>query len=192
MSDPVFANPSRRCFAMLVKALARRPEDRFGSAAEWLASLRSLAVSPAAADDDRTIVTPSAYWSASAALPAHATGGSNPPMPVPSAPRNWPPEMLARIERQLAIHMGPLASLLVRRAATQANDLPALGAQLAAVLPDTARLDSSRPSRGRRRARPICRWSRRHRRAQASRWLRLRRRYRLYRPRAPQVGRRAV
>ncbi|MGF6959555.1 serine/threonine-protein kinase [Paraburkholderia youngii] len=127
--------------AMLVKALARRPEDRFGSAAEWLASLRSLADSPAAADDDRTIVTPSAYWSASAALPAHATGGGNPPMPVPLAPRNWPPETLARIERQLAIHMGPLASLLVRRAATQANDLPALGAQLAAVLPDTARLE---------------------------------------------------
>jgi serine/threonine-protein kinase len=49
--------------------------------------------------------------------------------------------MLARIERQLATHMGPLAGLLVRRAATQANDLPALGAQLAAVLPDKARLE---------------------------------------------------
>ncbi|NVH73181.1 hypothetical protein FSB08_11470 [Paraburkholderia sp. JPY432] len=49
--------------------------------------------------------------------------------------------MLARIERQLAIHMGPFASLLVRRAATRANDLPALGAQLAAVLADTARLE---------------------------------------------------
>ncbi|WP_049870246.1 protein kinase domain-containing protein [Paraburkholderia atlantica] len=127
--------------AMLAKALARRPEDRFGSAAEWLASLRSLAVSPAAADDDRTIVTPSAYCSASASWPTHATGGGKPPVPVPSVQRSWPPEMLARIERQLATHMGPLASLLVRRAATQASDLPALGAQLAAVLPDTARLE---------------------------------------------------
>ncbi|MBB5447195.1 MULTISPECIES: serine/threonine-protein kinase [unclassified Paraburkholderia] len=133
--------------AMVAKALARRPDDRFGSAAQWLASLRSLAVSLAAADDDRTIVTPSAYWSASASLPAHATGVGPAPMPVPSAPPSWPPapswppEMLARIERQLATQMGPLASLLVRRAATQANDLPTLGAQLAAALPDTARLE---------------------------------------------------
>ncbi|WP_168991495.1 serine/threonine-protein kinase [Paraburkholderia sp. UYCP14C] len=130
--------------AMVARALARRPEDRFDSAAQWLASLRSLAASTAAADDDRTIVTPSAYLSASSFSPALATGGGNPPMPVPSAPQGWPPEVLARIERQLAIHMGPLASLLVRRAATQANDLPALGAQLAAVLPDTARLEFER------------------------------------------------
>ncbi|MBC8735415.1 serine/threonine protein kinase [Paraburkholderia sp. UCT31] len=127
--------------AMVAKALARRPDDRFGSAAEWLASLRSLAVAPAAADDDRTIVTPSAYWSASASLPAHATGVGPAPVPVPSAPPSWPPEMLARIERQLATQMGPLASLLVRRAATQTNDLPTLGAQLAAALPDMARLE---------------------------------------------------
>ncbi|WP_233853428.1 serine/threonine-protein kinase [Paraburkholderia sp. HD33-4] len=127
--------------AMVARALARRPEDRFASAAQWLASLRLLAVSSAAADDDRTIVTPSAYLSASSFSPALATGGGNPPMRAPSAPQSWPPEVLARIERQLAIHMGPLASLLVRRAATQANDLPALGAQLAAVLPDTARLE---------------------------------------------------
>ncbi|MGF6414100.1 serine/threonine-protein kinase [Paraburkholderia sp. MM5482-R1] len=127
--------------AMVAKALARRPDDRFGSAAQWLASLRSLAVSLAAADDDRTIVTPSAYWSASASLPAHATGVGPAPVPVPSAPPSWPAEMLARIERQLATQMGPLASLLVRRAATQTNDLPTLGAQLAAALPDTARLE---------------------------------------------------
>ncbi|MGF6299568.1 serine/threonine-protein kinase [Paraburkholderia sp. WC7.3d] len=122
--------------AMLARALARRPEDRFGSAAEWLASLRSLVISPAPADDDLTIVTPSAYWSASS--PAHATGGAS-NSPMPSAPQSWPPDILARIERQLATHMGPLASLLVRRAAMQANDLPALGAQLVAVLPDSAR-----------------------------------------------------
>jgi serine/threonine-protein kinase len=60
-------------------------------------------------------------------------------MPVPAAPQNWPPELLERIERLLAAHIGPLASLLVRRAAAQANDLPALGTQLAAGLPDAER-----------------------------------------------------
>jgi serine/threonine-protein kinase len=125
--------------AMLARALARRPEDRFGSAAEWLASLRSLAIDPAQANDDRTIVTPHASLAASSPTPASASGSANRPMPVPAAAQNWPPDLLERIERLLATHIGPLASLLVRRAAVQANDLPALGSQLAAVLPDTER-----------------------------------------------------
>ena len=127
--------------AMVARALARRPDDRYGSATEWLASLRLLTAAAAAADDDRTIVTPFAHGSAASPIPAPmpATGAGIPAMPEPSAPQSWPPEMLARIERQLATHMGPLASLLVRRAAAQTHDLPALGAQLAAVLPDTAR-----------------------------------------------------
>jgi serine/threonine-protein kinase len=123
--------------AMVARALARRPQDRFGSAAEWLASLRSLPVAAAPADDDLTIVTPSAYLSVPS--PTGARVGGNLSMPVPAAPQSWSPEILERIERQLAQQMGPLASLLVRRAAAQANDLPALGAQLAAVLPDAER-----------------------------------------------------
>lgn len=123
--------------AMLARALARRPEERFASAAQWLASLRALSIDPAPAYDDRTVVTPHAYLSAS--CPTSASGGANPPMPVPAAPQNWPPELLERIERLLAAHIGPLASLLVRRACALANDLPALGAQLAAVLRDTER-----------------------------------------------------
>jgi serine/threonine protein kinase len=137
--------------AMIARALARRPEDRYGSAAEWLASLRLLSAS-AAADDDRTIVTPFAHGFAASAAPmpmptsatsatsaTGATGAGTPSTTVPSVPQGWAPEMLARIERQLATHMGPLASLLVRRAAARTSDLASLGAQLAAVLPDTAR-----------------------------------------------------
>ncbi|MEW9585371.1 serine/threonine-protein kinase [Paraburkholderia sp. DGU8] len=123
--------------AMLARALARRPEERFASAAQWLASLRSLSIDPALVCDDRTVVTPHAYLSASSRT--SASGGANLPVRVPAAPQNWPPELLERIERLLAAHIGPLASLLVRRASALANDLPALGAQLAAVLPDAER-----------------------------------------------------
>jgi serine/threonine-protein kinase len=135
-SEIVSALPSA-IDAMVAKALARQPADRFGSAAQWLASLRSLTIAAASTDGDLTIVTPSA------ALSTGATDGGNPSAPVPAsvpaAPLRWTPETLERIERHLAQHIGPLASLLVRRAAAQANDLPALGAQLAAGLPDTAR-----------------------------------------------------
>lgn len=128
--------------AMVATALAKRPEDRFGSATEWLARLRSLAIESTPANDDRTIVAPPAYLSAYSPTPAR--GGANPAAPVSAAPPGWPPELLGRIERLLAAHIGPLASLLVRRAAPLADDLPTLGAQLAAALPDTERSEFER------------------------------------------------
>jgi len=45
---------------------------------------------------------------------------------------------LATLEERLASHVGPIASLLVRRAASKATDSRALAAQLARHLPDDA------------------------------------------------------
>ena len=54
--------------------------------------------------------------------------------------RTWPPELLKRIELQLAAHIGPLARLLVTRAAAQTSDLRELTEQLLPLLPnETAR-----------------------------------------------------
>jgi hypothetical protein len=140
---------------MVFKALARRPDERFSSAAQWQSVLRAVSAAMAGADndDDRTVVTDRALLAAQPRRdvdrPAHADAGhardsfahtrSAPPQAAAPA-RTWPPELLKRIELQLAAHIGPLASLLVTRAAAQTSDLRELTEQLLPLLPnETAR-----------------------------------------------------
>ena len=126
--------------AMVFRALAKRPEERFATAEQWLTVLRALAIRASSAtddDDDRTIVA--------GALPfaAPAWQGGEPGREKEA--QTWPPELLERIERQLAAHIGPLASLLVRRAAAQTNDLQTLAGQLLPRLPtESARREFER------------------------------------------------
>ena len=47
-----------------------------------------------------------------------------------SAPSHWEPAALAKVEAALARHVGPLASVMVRRAARECHDMPALCARL--------------------------------------------------------------
>ncbi|WP_179401398.1 serine/threonine-protein kinase [Burkholderia guangdongensis] len=115
--------------AMVEKALAKRPGDRFASAAQWLADLRALMAGASQVDDDRTIVAASG-----AAFAEPAGIGTTTDTHAAPAGQIWPPELLERIERQLATHIGPLASLLVRRAAAQAVDLGTLTEQLLSSL----------------------------------------------------------
>ncbi|MGF6602776.1 hypothetical protein P3T23_007528 [Paraburkholderia sp. GAS448] len=141
--------------AMVFRALARRPDERFASAAQWQSVLRAVSAAMAGADndDDRTVVTDRALLAAQprrdADPPAPADAGhvrdsfahtrSAPPLAAAPA-RTWPPELLKRIELLLAADIGPLASLLVTRAAAQTSDLRELTEQLLPLLPnETAR-----------------------------------------------------
>jgi eukaryotic-like serine/threonine-protein kinase len=117
--------------AMVQKALAKRPEDRYPSAQSWrlalLALLERLTPHP---DPERTVLMAPRMRQAldppqSAAL-THA------------GQVDWPAELLARLEQSLAMHVGPVASLLVRRAAAQAASSQMLATQLARHLPDDA------------------------------------------------------
>ncbi|KPF48072.1 hypothetical protein D621_16675 [beta proteobacterium AAP51] len=47
-----------------------------------------------------------------------------------SAPIHWEAAVLARVEAALARHVGPMAAVMVRRAARECHDLPALHARL--------------------------------------------------------------
>jgi tRNA A-37 threonylcarbamoyl transferase component Bud32 len=116
--------------AMVEKALAKRPEERFASAAQWLTALQALGASTLPGDDDRTIVAGGGAFAAPARYGAAASTHAA------AAGQIWPPELLERIERLLASHIGPLASLLVRRAAARAVDLQALAEQLLPRLPN--------------------------------------------------------
>jgi serine/threonine-protein kinase len=102
--------------AVLDRGLAKRPEDRFGSAAIMAAALRQAVAETAhqeepAAAVDKTVL-------------AARTRGSS----VPCAPTGvlFDPTVLSGIERRLARHLGPIARYLVQtstRTATNLEDL---------------------------------------------------------------------
>jgi serine/threonine protein kinase len=111
--------------AMMMKAIAKRPEQRFATALSWRNALLVLHDTlKDRLDPDHTVIA--------AKLPRKALE------PLPVAASALSGSFLATLEERLASHVGPIASLLVRRAASQATDSRALAAQLARHLPDEA------------------------------------------------------
>jgi serine/threonine-protein kinase len=90
--------------AVIERALAKSPADRFASAADMALALRGSASGPQPATDDRTVVQPR--------MPA--------PAPI------FPEATLSTIERKLAQHVGPIARHLVQSAARRAGSLDEL------------------------------------------------------------------
>lgn len=124
--------------AMVRKALAKEPKARYLSAQSWRAELLSLLDTLAAErDTDRTVVA--APVNRKALAPPLSPGAATATAHAVSADSVvWPPELLAQLEERLAHHVGPVASLLVRRAAAHATNPRMLAAQLARHLPDEA------------------------------------------------------
>jgi eukaryotic-like serine/threonine-protein kinase len=115
--------------AMLMKALSKRPEDRFASAREW----RDKLLAELAADNEDAERTVLGYASPAATLDAAPASGAS---KASGVSRNWPPEWIAQLEERLASHVGPVATLLLRRASASAVDVNALRERLATYLPD--------------------------------------------------------
>jgi serine/threonine protein kinase len=105
--------------ALLARALAKKRDARFVTAAEFARAV-SLALGPRAG---RVSIVPSGI----PASPSEATE-------LASGIRPASPEDLDRVARALAVHLGPIARLLVNRAASGARDLQDLCAVLAAQL----------------------------------------------------------
>ncbi|WP_414447897.1 serine/threonine-protein kinase [Burkholderia sp. 22PA0099] len=116
--------------AMVLKALAKAPAERHASAHGWRVELLAMLDTLAAPrDPDQTVV----------AVPLARQALAPPDLAsAPAHVPDWPAEFLSRIERQLASHVGPVASRLVRRAAAHATDSHGLAAELARHLPDDA------------------------------------------------------
>ncbi len=114
--------------ALLAKALAKAADERFASAHAFRDALRAVSAPADAGADDATRILP-----VPALAPGPATTAGALPAPAVTAlpVTGWDTPTLARIERALATHLGPLARLLVRRAAQQGTDLDRLVAELA-------------------------------------------------------------
>lgn len=93
--------------AVVQRALAKAPADRFASAQEMSAALRGDGAAPAIVPPDDTLVAP-------------VTRGMITPMEI------------ERAERALAVHLGPIAKVLVRRTLPNAATPAVLWEKLAA------------------------------------------------------------
>lgn len=143
--------------AVVARAMAKLPAQRFTSAQEMrqaLLDIASGASAPAAlaappAGSDATVIVPPGYWArtmeAAAAAPARSPGSpssvtaSGTSMRSAAVPTVWDPIELSRIERALASHIGPMARLMVRQAAGNCSDVVSLATAVSVHIPEAGR-----------------------------------------------------
>jgi serine/threonine-protein kinase len=115
---------------VLATALAKDRRQRFATAGEFRNALAAAwgRPLPARLAPDRVLPPSDAPTEI---LPSSQQRPSNIPPPT-----NWDPAVLSQVQATLANHVGPLAAVLVRRAARECSDLPSLYAKLAEQVTD--------------------------------------------------------
>ncbi|MFG6467459.1 serine/threonine-protein kinase [Roseateles sp. BYS87W] len=137
--------------AIVARALAKRPDDRYPTAEAFKQALldgagqdlddtawdKTVMMAPPRARPPQPLQAPTqAPVSLAGRSTPGSTGGTAPP------PSHWDASQLAQAEQTLARHVGPLASVLVRRAARECSDLPELYARLADQVTDPRARDA--------------------------------------------------
>jgi serine/threonine-protein kinase len=109
--------------AIVTRAIAKKAEQRFQSAAEFRTALLDAYAAPvSAALSEETLITE--------ALPSF-TASTATSVRTTAPPTGWDPALLAEIERRFARFVGPVAKVLVRRAGRRTLDVEELYAELA-------------------------------------------------------------
>ena len=124
--------------AVVAVALAKDPRERYADAAAFSAAVAAAMkqpIQPAVSQEAVfALPMPSEYAPTERIVPSiHAES---------AAPTSWDPAVLAQVEASLARHVGPLAAVLVRRAAKECGDLPTLQARLAEQITNSAARES--------------------------------------------------
>lgn len=129
--------------AVVARALAKSPADRFGSAQAMRQALLDIAgatASPAssvsATNSDATVIVPPELWARAMADAKAAPALSTATESAHAPPSQWDAQTLGRIERALATHIGPMARLRVRQAATASRDLVDLANAVSVHIPE--------------------------------------------------------
>ena len=124
------ANVPAEFDALVARALAKRKEDRFATAREFA---QALGVGPSALTATGGAVGPASV------VPAPASTGPGlvtPPALANTSPSQmaWNPMLLKALEDALAPAIGPIAKVMVKRAAAQARTFDALCSRLSGAL----------------------------------------------------------
>jgi serine/threonine-protein kinase len=128
--------------AVVARAMAKNPADRYPDAAAMRAALQGLSRAPAATGAKATVILPipregehpatTSAVSPSVASPREATPPRDPALASgASTGSGWDPAELSRIERALASHVGPMARVMVREAARTHPDAESLTSAVA-------------------------------------------------------------
>jgi eukaryotic-like serine/threonine-protein kinase len=148
--------PPERFNAIVARALARRPDDRYASAAQMRAALLEVAGRPIAprvsvatmmaprpsAAEAATVLLSRATPSVPAITQALTTAPVAVPIAAPATTPVWDEALLASLEALLTTHLGPVARLVLRDAARHSADPFALVARIAAEALDADERDA--------------------------------------------------
>ena len=139
--------------AIVARAMAKKPAERYPDALAMRAALQALSRTPASASSKATVILPlpprdGELAAAPNASPSVVSPSVASPREVP-APRDpvlasgagatsvaWDPAELSRIERALATHVGPMARVMVREAARTHADATSLATAVARHIPE--------------------------------------------------------
>jgi serine/threonine-protein kinase len=122
--------------AIILKAIEKRPDDRFQTAAEFRLALESLTASVVASGSRPAL--------AAEPKPDVPTRGTSPT----AGTHVWEPGVLEAVTRELAVYIGPMAKIIVSRAAKQAHNARQLYEAVAGEIsspPERARFLAKRP-----------------------------------------------
>jgi serine/threonine protein kinase len=138
--------------AIVARAMAKNPVDRYADALGMRAALQALSRTPASASAKATVILPiprdgeipgiPGAVSPSVAAPREAPPARDPALSTGAAsttgvaPPGWDPAELSRIERVLATHVGPMARVMVREAARSHADPDSLTSAVARHIAD--------------------------------------------------------
>lgn len=123
--------------AIVARALAKRPTDRFATTFEFRQALLSAVGS--SVDDsawEQTLLMAPPRPARSPLTPTLAPPSVSSASSGAPPPSHWDKAVLLQAEQTLAKHVGPLASVLVRRAARECHELGELYARLAEQVAD--------------------------------------------------------
>jgi serine/threonine-protein kinase len=117
--------------AVVARAMAKQPQDRYATALDFGAALRRRG----SVEERAREAPPSTPVRAVAAPQGSAETEPSGPGSAGSAPGSqWDPDTLALVERELAHAIGPMARVLVRRAAKSSVDVESLRQLLASQI----------------------------------------------------------
>ena len=151
--------------AIVARAMAKNPADRYPDAQAMRAALQALSRTPAAQGAKATVILPlpqkqgagepaappsvvSSSVAGQAAPAANVANATSSSAATAIGLAGWDPAELSRIERALATHVGPMARVMVREAARNCSDATSLASAVSRHIPEDAKrqqfIDSAR------------------------------------------------